>query len=129
MDDLENLARTLLKCKSYNKRQQRLSESFDRLSFDYPKVYYELAREIKRRDIESNNLCEIFKWLNTPDSYVKLHEALILVKNTNTMAKEQYADRLKDLLFQTIEYGTNVDKMVKICHLIEKCAHLKSIYE
>lgn len=129
MDDLKNLAKTLLKFKSYKERQERLSESIDQLSFDYPELYSLFSREMKRREIESNDPNKIFTWLNTPNSYMKLHEALILVKNTNIIAKEEYVDCLKRMLLQTIKNGTNIDKTVKICLLIEKSTHLASIYE
>lgn len=129
MEDFKNLVMTLLNCKSYKERKGRLSESFDWLSFDFPDLYALFAKEMKRREIESNNPNRISKWLNTPHSYEKLHEALILVKNTNIMAKEEYVGCLMRMLFQTIESRTNIDKTVKICRLIETSTHLASIYE
>lgn len=129
MEDLTILAKKLLKCKSDRKRQEQLSESFDRLSINYPDLFSLFAREMKRRETKSNDPNRIAKWLNTPDSYVELHEALILVKNTNITAMEEYVDRLKCMLRQTIENGNNIDKSVKICRLIEKSAHLEIIFE
>lgn len=129
MDDLSNLAKTLLQCKSYKERQERLNESIDQLSFDYPDVFSILSREMRRREIESNDPNKISNWLNTPNSYVKLHEALILVKNTNIIAKEEYVECLKRMLLQTLEHRTNIEKTVKICRLIEKSTHLSSIFE
>lgn len=127
--DLINLAKTLMKCKSYRERLEKLSESIDQLSFDYPEIYSIFSREMKRREMESNDPNKISKWLNVPNSYVKLHESLILVKSTNFIAKDEYLDCLKRMLLETIEYGTNIDKTEKICRLVEKSAHLASIYE
>lgn len=118
-----------MNCKTYKERQAKLNESIDWLSFDYPDVFSLFSREMKRREIESNDPNKISKWLNVPNSYMKLHESLILVKSTNIIAKDEYLDCLKRMLFETIENGTNIDKTMKICRLIEKSAHLGSIYE
>lgn len=123
------LAKALMKCKSYKERQERLSEAFDQLSFKYPDLYSQLFRELKKRDIESNNINNISKWLNSSSSYVKLHEALILVKSNNWIVKEEYLNILKRMMYETIENGTNMYETVKLCHLVEKCAHLRSIRE
>lgn len=52
---MKQLATTLMQCKSFKERQERLSESLDNLSFDYPDIYTILYREIKRRELESND--------------------------------------------------------------------------
>lgn len=118
-----------MKCNTYKERQEKLSELIDWLSFDYPDVYSLFSREMKRREIESNDPNKISKWLNVSNSYVKLHESLILVKSTNIIAQDEYLDCLKRMLSETIENGTNIDKTMKICRLVEKSAHLASIYE
>lgn len=121
----------MLQCKSFKERQQRLNESLDHLSFDYPDLYIVLFREMKKRELDSNDPNKITKWLNNPSSrsFVKLHEALILVKNNNIMAKEEYMHNLRCMLNQTIENGTNIEIAVKICHLIEKSPNLSIIHE
>jgi len=128
---MKQLAITLMQCKSFKERQERLSESLDHLSFNYPDLYIVWFREMKRRELESNDPNKITKWLNNPSSksFVKLHEALLLVKNNNIMAIEEYIKNLKCMLNQTIENGTNIDVAVKICHLIEKSANLTIIHE
>lgn len=122
-------AKTLMKCKSHKERQKRLSESIDQLSYNYNDVFTLFYYELKKRENESNNPYKINFWFKSSYCYVKLHEALLLVKNNNIMAKDKYLDSLKCMLYQTIEHGTNIDKTMKICRLIEKSAHLKSIYE
>lgn len=128
---MKQLARALEKCTSFKNRLECLSESLDHLSFDYPNLYSLLYREMKRRELESNDPNRIIKWLSAsqPSSYIKLHEALMLVKSHNIMAKEEYLDSLKQMLIQTIENGTDIEVVIKICSLIEKSTHLKSIHE
>jgi len=132
VDEMKQLAEALMQqCKSYKERQQRLSESLDHLSFDYPDLYTVLFREMKKRELDSNDPNKITKWLNNPSSrsFVKLHEALLLVKNNNIIAKEEYMYNLRCMLSQTIENGTNIEIAVKICRLIEKSPNLSIIYE
>jgi hypothetical protein len=128
---MKQLAMTLMQCKSFKERQERLSDSLDHLSFNYPDLYYVWFREMKRRELESNDPNKITKWLSNPSSksFVKLHEALMLVKNNNIMAKEEYMNNLRRMLNQTIENGTNIEAAVKICHLIEKSTNLSIIHE
>jgi len=131
MEEMKQLAMTLMQCKSFKERQERLSDSLDHLSFNYPDLYTVWFREMKRRELESNDPNKITKWLSNPSSksFVKLHEALMLVKNNNIMAKEEYMNNLKRMLNQTIENGTNIEAAVKICHLIEKSTNLSIIHE
>lgn len=129
MEEMKLFAKTLMKSKSHKERQQKLSESIDQLSYNYSEVYTLFYKEMKRRENESNNPYTIHFWFISSHCYVKLHEALLLVKHNNIIAKVKYLDYLKYMLFQTIKHGTNVDEAMKICRLIEKSAHLKSIYE
>ncbi|XP_025191727.1 protein Smaug homolog 2-like [Melanaphis sacchari] len=131
MDEMKQLAMKLMQCKSFKERQERLSESLDYLSFNYPDLYTVWFREMKRRELDSNDPNKITKWLDNPSSksFVKLHEALLLVKNNNIMAKEEYVNNLRRMLNQTIENGTNIEVAAKICHLIEKSTSLAIIYE
>lgn len=128
---MKQLAITLMQCKSFKERQERLSEALDHLSFNHPDLYTVWFREMKKRELESNDPNKITKWLNNPSSksFVKLHEALLLVKNNNIMAIEEYIKNLKCMLNQTIENGTNIDVAVKICHLIEKSTKLTIVHE
>lgn len=128
VEEMKVLVKALMESKSFKERQKRLSEAIDYLSYSHSDLYSLLHREIKRRELESNDLHKICKWLHNSNSYVKLHEALILVKHNNTLVKEEYLYNLKYMLSQTIENGTNIDVTVKICRLIEKSAHLESIY-
>lgn len=125
------LAKTLLQCKSFKIRQHHLEESLNTLSFDYPDLYSQLFKEMKRRELTFNDPTKIAKWFDTsnPDAYLKLHEALILVRSHNIMAKEEYTNSLKQMLCQTLENKNNIDLAVKICNLIEKSPHLKTIKE
>ncbi|XP_026814009.1 uncharacterized protein LOC113554387 [Rhopalosiphum maidis] len=131
MVEMKQLATTLMQCKSFKERQERLSESLDHLSFDYPDIYTILYREIKRRELESNDPNKIAKWLSNPTqkSYIKLHESLMMVKNNNIMAKEEFMYKLRSMLNQTIENGANFEVAVKICHLIKKSTNLKIFQE
>lgn len=132
VDEMKQLARALESCKSFKNRQECLTKSLDFLAFNYPDVYSLLYRDIKKRELECNDPNKIMKWLIVPQPnniYMKLHEALMLVKNHNTMAKEEYLDCIKKMLCQTIEKGTNIEIAMKICTLIEKSSHLKSIYK
>ncbi|CAI6360720.1 unnamed protein product [Macrosiphum euphorbiae] len=128
---MKQLAEALMQCKSFKERQERLSESLDHLSFNYPDIHTMLYREMKKRELDSNNPSKITKWLNNQSSksYVKLHEALMLVKNKNIMAKEGYMYNLRHMLNQTIANGTNIEIVVKICNLIEKSPNLTIIHE
>lgn len=131
VNEMKQLAEVLMQCKSFKERHERLSESLDHLSFNYPELYTVLYREMKKRELDSNDPNKITKWLNNPSSksFVKLHEALILVKNNNIIAKEEYTFNLRQMLNQTIENGTNIEIAVKICHLIEKSPNLTIIHE
>ncbi|KAF0766130.1 Uncharacterized protein FWK35_00015775 [Aphis craccivora] len=128
---MKQLATTLMQYKSFKERQECLSESLDHLSFEYPDIYTILYREIKRRELESNDPNKITKWLRNPTqtSYIKLHQSLMMVKNNNMMAKEELMYNLKNMLNQTIENGDNFEIAVKICHLIGKSANLKIFQE
>lgn len=126
---MKHFSKTLMKSKSPKERQRRLKESIDQLSYNYSDVFTLFFKEMKRRENESNNPYKIHFWFKSSHCYVKLHEALILVKNNNIMAKDKYLDSLKCMLYQTIEHETNIDEAIKICRLIEKSAHLKSINE
>ncbi|XP_025209115.1 uncharacterized protein LOC112604349 [Melanaphis sacchari] len=127
MAEMKQLATKLMQCKSFKERQGRLSESLDHLSFEYPDIYIILYREIKRRELESNDPNKITKWLSNPTqkSYIKLHESLMMVKKNNIMAKEELIYNLSSMLNQTIENGANLKAALKICHLIEKSTNLK----
>lgn len=127
---MKQLALVLIKCRSFKDRQECLSESLSNLSFNYPEVYSLLIREVKKRELECNDPNKITRWINTtPNSYIKLHEALMLVKSHNIMAKEEYVCVIKHMLIQTIENGCNIEVALKICNLIEKSPHLKTIFE
>lgn len=128
---MNQLAKTLLKHKSYKDRQQHLNESLNTLSFEYPEIYTQLFREMKKRELDFNNPNKITKWLNSSksNSHVKLHEALMLVKSNNILAKEKYMDNIKQMLCQAIESRAHIDIAVKVCSLIEKSPHLTSIHE
>jgi len=86
---------------------------------------------MKRRETESNDPNKMTKWLSTlePSSYVRLHEALMLVKSHNIVAKEEYMHNIRKMICRTIDNGTNIEIVMKICCLIEKSPHLKSIHE
>lgn len=129
VEEMKLFAKSLMKCKSYKERQNRLSESIDQLSFNYSEVCTLLYKEMKRREIESNNPYKMYFSFESSDCFVKLHEGLLLVKNNNIMAKDKYMEHLKNMLDQTIDHGVNIDKTLKICRLIEKSPHLKSIYK
>lgn len=117
--------------KSFKTRQQHLEESLSILSTDYPDSYCQLFKEIKKREIAFNDPAKISKWLCTsnPNVYLKLYEALILVKSHNILAKEEYINNLEQLLGQTIKNRTNIKLAVKLCNLIEKLPHLNTIKE
>lgn len=129
VDEMKNLANALMQCKPFKNRQQHLSESLDCLSFKYPSLFTMFVREIKKREIESNDIKKISKWKNTSNSYIKLHEALIMVKSHNVMAKEEYLESIKQMLSHTIENETNIEAALKICYLIERYPNLTTIYE
>jgi len=131
VDEMKQLAEALMQCKSFKERRERLSESLNHLSFNYPDLYTVLYREMKKRELDSNDPSKITKWSNNPSSksFVKLHEALMLVKNNNIMAKEEYMYNLRHMLNQTIENGTNIEIAVRICNLIEKSPNLTTIHE
>lgn len=131
VEEMKQLAKALMQFKSFKDQNQCLIEALDILSFDYPDIYTQLFREIKKREMTSNDVNQITKFLNfsNQDAYVKLHEALILVKNHNIIAKEKYMDNIKLMLTHTIKNRNNIDLAVKICSLIEKSPHLKSIHE
>jgi len=131
VDEMKQLAEALMQCKSFRERQERLSESLDHLSFNYPHLYTLLYREMKKRELDSNDPSKITKWLNNQSSksFVKIHEALMLVKNNNIMAKEEYMYNLRHMLNQTIENGNNIEITKKICKLIQKSPNLTIIHE
>lgn len=131
MEEIKRLAETLMKCKSFKERQLSLAESLDTLSFDYPDIYFLLFKEFKKRELEFNDPNKIIVRPNTSNSnlYLKLHEALMLVKSNNIMAKEEYLDIIKKMLHQTIRNGSNIEVAMKICRLLEKSPHLKTIYK
>lgn len=128
---VEELAKIVMRCTSFKDRLQCLNESLDSFSFKHPELYSMLFKEFKRRELEFNDPNKITRWLNTSNANltVKLHEALMLVKSNNNMAKEEYIDYLKQMLHHTIENGTNIEITLKICSLIEKSPRLKTIYE
>ncbi|CAI6344719.1 unnamed protein product [Macrosiphum euphorbiae] len=128
---MKQLATTLMQYRSFKEKQECLSKSLDHLSFDYPDIYVMLYREIKRRELESNDPNRIAKWLSNSEQnpYVKLHESLMMVKNKNIMAKEELMYSLSAMLNQTIKNGTNIEAAVKICHLIRKSSNLKIFNE
>ncbi|XP_025198147.1 uncharacterized protein LOC112596601 [Melanaphis sacchari] len=129
---MKQFAEALIKCESDEQRRKHLIESLDDLSFDYPDVYSMLFKEMKIRELEANDPNKISEWLstsNTSNSIVKIHEALLLVKNDEMMVKEEHLDNLKHMLCRTIENGTHMEEVVKICYLIEKSPSLKTIHE
>lgn len=123
---MNQLAKTLMQLNSYKDRQNLLNGSLDCLSFNYPDVYIQLFKEIKKRERESNDINKITEWTN---SHVKFHEALILVRSNNVMAKEKYLESLKLMFCQTIENGNNIEATLKICSLIENSIHLSTFHE
>lgn len=130
MDGIQELAMKLMNCRSFKERQECLSESLDNFSFEYPDLYSMLFREMKKRELEANDPHKIAKWLSTTqNSYAKLHESLILVKNHNLIAKEEYTNSIKHMICETIEHGSNIEIAVKICCLVEKSPHLKTVFE
>lgn len=129
---MKRFAEALVKCESEKQRREQLIESLDDLSFDYPDVYSMLFSEMKIRELEANDSNKISKWLsssNNSNSIVKIHEALLLAKSDDLMIKEEHIDNLKHMLCHTIENGTYMEEVVKICYLIEKSPSLKNIYE
>lgn len=129
VDEMNQLGKALMHIKSFKDRQERLVESLDTLSFNYPDVFIQLVREFKKREMESNDINKIMKWQSSSNSHIKLHEALILVKNHNVMAKEKYTENLKHMLCQTIESGNNIEAALRVCRIIEKSNHLATIHE
>ncbi|XP_026820265.1 uncharacterized protein LOC113558877 [Rhopalosiphum maidis] len=129
---MKQLAEALVQCESDEQRREHLIESLDDLSFDYPDIYSMLFREMKNRELAANDPNKISEWLSTSNksnSIVKIHEALLLVKNDDMMIKEEHLDNLKHMLCRTIENGTHMEEVVKICYLIEKSPSLKNIHE
>jgi len=129
---MKRLAEALMECESDEQRRKCLIESLNDLSFEYPDVYSMLFMEMKIRELDANDPKKMSEWLstsNTSNSIVKIHEALILVKNDDMMVKEEYLDNLKHMLCSTIENGTHVEEVLKICYLIEKSPSLKTIHE
>jgi len=131
VDEMKTFARALLRCKSFKDRQECLSDSLDSLSLNFPDLYFQLYKEMKRRELESNDYQKINKWLKSPPShsYIKLHGALMLVKSHNIIVKDEYLDSVRTMLCETIKNGTNLEIAKKICRLIEKSPHLKFIYQ
>ncbi|VVC25004.1 Hypothetical protein CINCED_3A025581 [Cinara cedri] len=132
MDPMQLLANKLMKYKSFKERRSYLNNSLDLFSFNHPDLYFLLFKEMKRRELESNDPYKITQWSYqnlASNVYVKLHGALILVKGHNTIAKEMYLVVLDHVLCQTIENLTNVEESIKICYLIEKSKPLSIIYE
>lgn len=128
---MEQLAKSLMQFKSSKDRLQSLNESLDHLSFHHSNLFIMLFRELKKREMEYNDSKKMTNWLSASksNSYVKLHEALILVKSHNNIAKDNYLLNLKYMLNDTVETGSNIDAAIKICCLIEKSPHLSTIYE
>lgn len=129
---MQLLVNSLKQCnKSYKNRQDHVNESLDFLSFNYPDVYSLLFKEVKKRELESNNPYKIIQFSHNLStiSYVKLHGALILVKGHNNLAKEMYLIVLEHMLCQTIENRINIEQSMKICYLIETSKTLSIIYE
>jgi len=129
---MKRLAEALMECKSDEQRRECLIESLNDLSFEYPEVYTMLFMEMKIRELDANDPNKMSKWLstsNTSNSILKIHEALILIKNDEMMIKEEYLNNLKQILCRTIENGAHMEEVVKICHLIEKSPSLKTIYK
>ncbi|XP_060845411.1 uncharacterized protein LOC132924993 [Rhopalosiphum padi] len=129
---MKQLAEALVQCESDEQRREHLIESLDDLSYDYPDIYSMLFREMNKRELEANDPNKISEWLsssNKSNSIVKIHEALLLVKNDDMMIKEENFDNLKHMLCRTIENGTHMEEVVKICYLIEKSPSLKNIHE
>lgn len=129
---MQLLASTLMKYKTFKDRRDCLNELLDFFSFNYPELYVLLFKEMKKREIESNDPCKITQWSYNSASnayYVKLHGALMLVKSHNILAKEMYWVVLEHMLRQTIENLTNVEESMKICYLIEKSKTLSIIHE
>jgi hypothetical protein len=129
---MKQLAEALVQCESDEQRREHLIEALDDLSFDYPDIYSMLFKEMNKRELEANDPNKISEWLSTSNksnSIVKIHEALLLVKNDDMMIKEENFDNLKHMLCRTIENGTHMEEVVKICYLIEKSPSLKNIHE
>lgn len=131
VEEMKQLAMALMQFKSFKDQNQCLKEALDALSFNYPDIYTQLFREVKKREMTYNDPNQITKNLNfsNQDTYVKLHEALILLKNHNIIAKEKYIDNIKLMLSHTIKNRINIDFAMKICNLIKKSPHLKYIHE
>lgn len=129
---MKRLAEALMEYESDDQRRECLIESLNDLSFEYPDIYSMLFMEMKIRELDANDPKKMSEWLstsNTSNSIVKIHEALILVKSDDMMVKEEYLDNLKHMLRSTIENGTHVEEVLKICYLIEKSPSLKTIHE
>lgn len=130
VDVIEQLVKLITQYRSLKDQQERMSDLLDHLSFDYVDFYTLLRREIKKREVESNDPNKITKWLSysNPSALLKLHEALLLVKNNNIIAQKVYLNNIQIMLYQTIINRTNIEVAVKICCLIEKSPHLKIIH-
>lgn len=131
VNPMQLLGNTLMRYKTFKDRQNHMNELLDFLSFNYPDAYNVLFKEMKKREIESNDPCKITQWTHSlaSNSYVKLHGALILVKNHNILAKEMYLVVLERMLYQTIENRTYIKESMKICCLIEKTKTLSIIHQ
>lgn len=129
---MKRLAEEIMKCESDEQGHERLKESLDDLSFEYPDVYSMLFKEMKTRELEANDPHKMTEWLSTShtsNSIIKIHEALILIENDDMLVEEQHLDSLKYILCHTIDNGTQMEEVVKLCDLIEKSPSLKTIYE
>lgn len=131
VDVIEQLVKLLMQYKSTKDRQECMSELLNHMSLNYVDFYSLLWREMKKREVESNDPNKISKWLinPNPNSLIKLHDALMYVKTNNIIAQEVYLNNIQVMLYQTIINKTNIEVAVKICCLIEKSPHLKIMHE
>jgi len=131
VEEIKQLARALMNKSTYKDRHDLLEKMLDYLSFEYSDCYSLLVREIRKREMQSNNPNLITKWINTSteNPIIKLHESLLLVKRHNIIAKERHIENVMSMFNQTIERGINTNAALKICNTIRDSKHLEDVYE
>lgn len=131
MEEIKQLARALMNKSTYKDRHDLLENMLDYMSFEFSVCYSLLVKEIRKREMQSNNPILITKWMNTSteNSIIKLHESLLLVKRHNIIAKERHIENVLCMFYQTIERGKNTNAALKICNTIRDSKHLEDVYE
>jgi len=131
VEEIKQLARALINKTSYKDRNDLLGKMLDYLSFEFSDCYFLLVREIRKREIQNNTPHLITKWIrnSTGKSFIKLNEALLLVRPNNCIAKELHTANVTCMLDEAIEQSINVDVALKICNTIKGSTHLRDVYE